>query len=812
MPNLIQDLRYGLRMLGKNLGFTAVAVLTLALGIGANTAIFSLVNAVLIRPLPYPEPGRLVHALWQFQDGTAEWVSGTEFVFWKEHSRVFESVAAVELFPSGFNLAAGERPEYVKTLGVSRDFFRTLGVPPFLGRAFSVDEDRPKGPNAVILSCGLWQRRFGSDPGVVGRNVTLNGESYTVIGVMPKLFAFVIEYAAAQDVDAWMPLRLAADPRDQGHNYGMIARLDPGVTLEQAQSDMARVLAEIRLAVPGHVGASERGVLLIPYQHWVTGDVRTPLLILFGAVGLVLLIATVNVANLILTRAAARQPEMVVRLALGATGGRVLRQFLTENILLAALGGGVAMVAAPWAVRVLVALAPQGLPIVGEPQIDFRVLGFTFLIAAASGVVAGLAPAFGAWRFNLSESMRQGARAVTGRVAHRRMRSVLVAGEVALSVLLLTGATLLIFSLARLEREDPGFDPNDVWTFHLSLPDQKFKTAAATWSFEHQVLARLETLPGVESAGVVSALPLEFGVNGTTFVTSGGHKSDVYVEIRSASPDYFKTMRIPLVHGRVFQETDTVSAPPVAVVNEAFARECCSNGDILGSQEALPPGWQGERQREIVGVVDDAKEQGMSQPAPPTVFFPAAQLNDGIVRHFFSSSSWAVRSRAPLSLAQVQQAITQTDSGEAAADFLPMTRRVAESLAANRFVAILMTAFAALALLLAAIGLYGVLSHSVAERTHEIGIRMALGAERRSVLKMVLVQGLSVTLIGAGIGLASALALTRLLVDLLFGVRATDPLTFALVLATIVGVSVGASYIPARRATKVDPMVALRCE
>ncbi|HEV2382703.1 MAG TPA: ABC transporter permease [Terriglobia bacterium] len=813
LEQLWQDIGYGLRMLVKNPGFTAVAILTLALGIGANSAIFSVVNAVLLKPLPYPESGRLVHALWAFQNDTAESVTGTEFEFWRGHNRVFECAAAVGLFPDGANLRSGDHADYVKALTVSRDFFRTLGVQPFLGRGFSADEDRPNGPKAAILSYGLWQRRFGSDPAVVGHPITLDDESYDVIGIMPKGFEFVLEYAAVQDVDVWVPLQLVADPSDDGHNFGMIARLKPGVTLDKAQADMARLLAAIREAVPGHVEQNERGMILIPYQRWVTGDVRTPLWILFAAVGLVLLIATVNVANLILTRAIGRQPEVTVRLALGASSWRLVRQLITENLLLALLGGGLAMLGARWAIHALVAVATQSLPVTSEVHLDWRVLAYTLFVAVAAGVAAGLVPAIGAWRFKISESIRQASRVMTGRVAQRRMRNALVVGEVALSVLLLTGATLLILSLATLDRVDPGFNRHGVWTFHVFLPAQKFKTASATWNFQQRVLARLEVLAGVESAGVVSALPLElFGRNGTINIFGGDPEVHVYVELRSASPTYFKTMEMRVLRGRGFQESDTASAPLVVVVNEAFSRKCCADTRVLGRQVALPEGWKSLLRREIVGVVGDTKEFGFAAPAPPTVFFPASQIDDSLARAFFSSSSWAVRAGAPLAVSEVQRAVAQVDSGEAVADFLPMAQRVAESMAPNRFIASLMAAFAGLALLLAAIGLYGVLSHSVAERTHEMGVRMALGAERRTVLALVLRQGLGVTLLGTAIGIGLALAFTRLLRDLLFGVAPTDPLTFTLAAAATVCVAIFASYIPAHRATKVDPMVALRYE
>ncbi len=812
MGTIIQDLRYGIRMLSKNPGFTAVAALTLAFGIGANTAILSLVNAILLRPLPYPDSDRLVHAQWLFDHGNVPSVTAMEFAFWKEHSRAFENAAAVDLFPSGFNLVAGQEPEHVKVLKVSRDFFRTLGVHPILGRAFTADEDRPNGPKAVMLSHGLWQRRFASDPGIIGRTITLDGESYAVTGVLPKGFQFVLPWTTVQDLDVWAPLRLVPDPHDQGHNFAMIARLKPGIKLEGAQSDMARVLAEIREAVPGHVAPGERGVSLVPYLKWVTGDVRSPLLILFAAVGLVLLIATGNVANLVLARAVARQPEVAVRLALGASGGRVLRQLLTENLLRSFLGGGVVMVAARWTVRALMALAPRGLPIAAEPQIDFRVLVFTFFIAAAAGVAAGLVPAFGASRLNLSQSIKQGARAVSGHWGHRRLRNIMVTAEVSLSVLLLTGAMLLILSLAALEHVNPGFNPQNLSTFHLWLPSQRFKTAVATWDFEQRVLARVSGLPGVESAAVVSALPLEFGLNGDTRIIGGGHETHVYVEKRSASLEYFKTMQIPVLRGRAFKDSDTASAPLVVIVNQAFASKCCAARDVLGSLVTLNEGMKADLGREVVGIVGDARETAIREPASPMVYFPPAQLDNELVRAVFSGSSWVVRSEAPLGVNEVRRAVAQADSGEAVADFAPMAALVEESVATDRFLARLMSAFAGLALLLAAIGLYGVLSYSVAERTHEIGLRMALGAERRDLLGMVLRQGLRVALVGAAIGLALALALSRLLGDLLFGVRPTDPGAIAGVAAIVSVVALIACYVPARRATKVDPMVALRHE
>jgi putative ABC transport system permease protein len=614
-----------------------------------------------------------------------------------------------------------------------------------------------------------------------------------------------------QDVDAWTPLQLSADPRNQGHNFTMIARLKADVALQQAQAEMPRILTEIRHDLPGHVGQAERGVQLVPYQKWVTGNIRTPLLVLFAAVGLVLAIATVNVANLVLFRAVGRQSDVALRLALGAGQGRVLRQLLTENLLLAFIGGAVALAAESWTARALVLLAPKGLPVAAEPRVDLRVVAFTFLLTAGAGIAAALAPALGASGLSLSSSIKQGAHAVSGHF-HRRIRSTMVTGEVALSVLLLTGAMLLIFSLAALLRVNPGLNPRGVATFHLSLARQRFRTSAAVWDFQRRTLARLTMLPGVESAGVISALPLEPGLNGDVRLISDRQDTRVYVEKRSASPDYFRTMQIPILRGRGFLVGDTAASPLVVVVNQSFARRCCAGRDALGARVTLEQGSKGELPRQIVGIAGDTREEGIAAPAPPTVFFPAAQVDDDLAPAIFGNSGWAVRSRAPLSLADVSCAVADADAGEAVADFLPMTARIAESVSGSQFVATLMLAFAALALVLAAIGLYGVLSYSVAERTHEIGLRMALGAKRWDVLGMVLAEGSRMALLGVAIGVTAAFGLTRLLTAMLFGVTPRDPSAFAAVAVLLTVVALAASYLPARRATKVDPMKALRYE
>jgi predicted permease len=806
-----QDLRYAARTLRKSAGFAATAILTLTLGIGTTSAIFSLVDAVLLRPLPYSKADKLVHAQWLFARGEVPSVTGAEFDFWNRHSSSFESAAALNLFPSGINLLTSRGPVHIKTMKVSRDFFRMLGVSLLLGREFTAEEDRPRGPGALIISYRLWQERFASDPAVVGRAVEIDGQSYVVTGVLPRRFQFILPWAVVQDVDAWAPLQLSADPRNQGHNFTMIARLKPNVALHHAEAEMPRILAEIRHDLPGHVGQAERGMQLVPYQKWVTGDIRTPLLVLFAAVGLVLAIATVNVANLVLFRAVGRQSDVTLRLALGAGRGRVLRQLLTENLLLAFIGGAVALAAASWTARVLILLAPKGLPVAAEPRVDLRMVAFTFLLTAGAGIAAALAPALGASGLNLSSSIKQGARAVSGHF-HRRIRSTMVTGEVALSVLLLTGAVLLMFSLAALLRVDPGFNPQGVSTFHLSLARQRFQTSVAMWDFQQRTLAHLTMLPGVESASVISALPLEHGLNGDVRLISDRQDTRVYVEKRSASPDYFRTMQIPILHGRGFLVSDTAASPLVVVVNRSFARRCCAGRDTLGARITLEQGPKGEVPRLIVGIAGDTREEGIAAPSPPTVFFPAAQMDDDLAPAIFGNSAWAVRSRAPLSLADVSRAVAQADAGEAVADFLPMTARIAESVSGNQFIATLMSAFAALALVLAAIGLYGVLSYTVAERTHEIGLRMALGAKRWDVLRMVLAEGSRLTLLGIAIGVAAAFGLTRFLTAMLFGVTPRDPIAFATVAVVLASVALAASYIPARRATKVNPIIALRYE
>jgi len=807
MQTLLQDLRYGARMLMKKPGFTLIAVITLALGIGANTTIFTVVNAVLLRPLSYPEPERIMRLAPEWPNASFRNASDSKFVFWREHSQSFDGVAATMGVGSGVNLSGGSEPEFVAGVRVSADFFRVLGMNPAIGRGFTKEEDSPNGERVVILSHGLWRRRFGADLSVAGRSVLINGDHYTVVGVMPEGFRYTDE-----QLDVFIPMRVNPASLGQGHNYTVLARLKTAVSREQAQAEMKSVFEQFKAAYPNQVWREEAGIRVEPYLASLTAEARPMLLILLGAVSFVLLIACANVANLQLTQATARQKEMALRQALGASRWTLARQLLTEGMLLALLGGGTGLLLAVRGVDALATMLPQGLiPRGGEIGYDWRVLAFTLGAAVVTGLIFALAPVLQAARVDVNHALKEGGAKGAIGGERGRMRSALVVAEIALALTLLAGAGLLIRTFANLRRVDPGFDPGNVLTFEIAPNSKQYQTTAQNDDYFRRALERLGSLPGVESAAVTSNLPLgawlNFGVG-----VAGKPDSMNSTEIRMITPDYFKVMKMSVRRGRAFTKDDSASAPPAIIVNEAYARRTFPNADPIGQSLTI----EGVQVYQIIGVVNDVKQFSLGDPAPRTVFIPVAQTPDRLMRSArqFVTMKFAVRAPGdPLTLAAaVKQEMLKVDPSLPLTNMRSLEQIVGRSLAQQRFNSTLLGLFAAIGLLLAGLGVYGVVSYVVAQRTHEIGVRMALGARTGDVLKMVLGKGLALATAGVVLGLVASFALTRLMKDFLFGVKPTDPLTFCLVALSLTMVALVACYVPARRATKVDPMIALRSE
>jgi putative ABC transport system permease protein len=803
-----QDLRYGLRVLRKSPGFTCVAVLSLALGIGANTAVFSLVHAVLLRSLPYPQPQQLVRVAKQ---GSQADISIPEYEFWKEHGAAFASAAGDRGVADRY-LVFGNTREWIKAATITADFFRTLAVPLPLGREFDPEETRATGPRAIVLSDSLWRRLFGADPKVLGRAVTLDDAIYTVVGVLPRGFWF------PQSADAFVPLRPTGGLSDTGMNTNMIARLKPAISLRQAEAEMGTITEDFRRANASRVTHNYRGLMLIPYQDWLVGDVRTNLLLLFGAVALLLLIACSNLASLLLARLASRQKEIAVRLALGSSSGRLLRQFLIENLLLCIAGCLAGLLGAYWLLDGLLALIPFELPASAPIRLDLPVLAFTLGIALGTGLLFSLAPFLTAARLDVHETLKAAGRSAGAGSVRQRTRSFLVVSEVALSVTLLVAAGLLIQSLYRMHQERLGFTPRGLITFRTSIPAEQRRNAAGLWSFESSLLQRLEALPGVQSVAAIDVLPLAGWSNLPTQREGHPAQSIGGMEVRKVTPSYFEAMGIPVRRGRSFTANDTVAQSPVILVNETLARAWWPQGSPLGDHIVIgrfrDRGFPEIRDsaREVIGIVADTKTAFLKEPAWPTVYIPAAQLSDGLAAGT-GSVAWIVRTNLSTGLADaLRRTIAEIDPRQRIGSLRSMEEIVGSTTASSRFDAWLFAIFAALALVLTAIGVYGLLSFSVARRTNEIGTRIALGASRADVLKMILRQGVTLIAIGLIVGLAGALALTRLLASLLFGVRPTDPVSFLAVSALLLCVGILASYLPARRATKVDPMAALRYE
>ncbi len=809
MQNLWQDIRYAVRILAKRPGFTLVAVLALALGIGANSAIFSVFNTVLLRPLPYREPDRLVLIWTRFlPDLPQNWVSGPEVIDFRERNSSLEDLAALA-WPN-FNLTGVGEPEQLQGGAVTANLFPLLGVAPQYGRVFRPEEDQPGAGRVVILSHGLWQRRFGGDPQMVGKTISLNGAANTVVGVMPPDFGILPPDAQSpMQVDLWTPFALDFKQQSRGsHFIRVIARLKPGVTLEQARADMDAVAEQMDKAFYNDFGF---GVTVAPLHGHVVRNVRPALLVLLGAVGFVLLIACANVANLLLANAVAREKEIAVRAALGAGRWRILRQLMIESVALGLFSGLVGLLLAFFGLKALVALAPDNLPRVDEIAIDWRVLGFTLGVSLLTGLIFGLAPAWQASKLDFHDALKEGGRGGGGGSRGRRLRSALVVAEVALSLVLLTGAGLMARSFLRLQVVDPGFNPDNVLTMRLQLPQSRYSQPEQIVGFYQSLIERVKSLPGVENAGVISNLPMSGAYSSGTITVetpqASQQNASFEADWRRVSPDYHRTMNVALLRGRYFSEQDKADGPLAVIVDESFAKRFWPDGDPIGQRVKRGGAQSTQPWFTIVGVVRHVKDYGLNEEGRERVYFPIAQFPSNAVY-------LAARTKGdPLAMAAATRgAVWSLDPNQPVSRIRAMDEYVYSSAAQPRFNTLLLTIFATVALILAAVGVYGVMNYSVTQRTHEIGIRMALGGERKHIVRLVVGEGLA--LVGAGVvlGVTGALAVTRLMSGLLFGVSATDPVTFATIALLLIAVAILACYIPARRATKVDPMIALRYE
>ena len=812
MNSLWQDFRYAVRRLAATPGFAAIAVLTFALGIGANTAIFTVVYSVLLRPLPYPQPDRIVE-LAQIYHGQSDEMDVTtpQLRRLREFAQPFQYLAGYTVV--GFNLAAGNEAEHVRGLHVSADYFGVLGVRPALGRDFLPEEDAGAGQRVAIISHNLWVRRFGADAGRIGQTISLNGDPFTLIGVMPADFEAMstgFELDAGTTIDVWAPLALVAKTVGSGENIAVIARMKPGVTPAQVQAQMNLATEDFRKFSPGDM-PPQMSMAFLSYRQMVGADVRPYLLVLSGAIGFVLLIACANVANLLLARGALRSREMAIRTALGASRAALFRQLLAESVLLAAAGGAAGLLLARWGLSSLLALAPVDLPRMGEIHLDRWVLAFAIGVSLLTGVLSGLAPGFGATRANLNEVLKESVGRSSAGPRRGRMRQIFVAGELAISVVLLSGTGLLVHTFATLVRTDPGFDPHHVLSMQFWLNGTKYNSTPETANFYQAIIQRLEALPGVRAAGIVAAgLPLERGGNLAAKIGGPNAAEWIGANYREISPSYFNAVGVSLRQGRFFTDSDSDKSNNVAIINEALALRYFPNRSPLG--EHL---WMSGRLLEIVGVVGDVKSY-LDAPSPSTVFIPAAQTFFSISRLFegWFPRSVVVRTSAdPLSLSRaVRDAFAALDPMVPTGQIRSMDQVLARSLALRNFVMVLLSLFAALALVLAGVGLYGVISYAVSQRTREIGVRMALGARRGDVLRLILAEGVKLLSIGMALGLAGAFALLRLLKTMLFGVKPSDPITYVAVVLVLAAVTLAACLVPALRATRIDPIEALRYE
>ncbi|MFP5260954.1 MAG: ADOP family duplicated permease [Blastocatellia bacterium] len=809
---LLQDIRYGARGLAKQRGFTAIAVLTLALGIGANTAIFSVVNELLLRPLPFRDADRLV-MLWEISsEGRHQnTTSRANFRAWREQSTAFESMAAFS--DQRLNLTGDGEPEELSVQLTTPELFQVLGVEPILGRALTQEDARPGAPEVAVLSYGLWQRRFGGDPQAVGKPIRLNGAPYMVVGVLPAGFEWHIRKRSGtgKPAEIWTVLAMPTEgPGVIGRFLSAVARLKPGVTPAQAESEMKTIAARLEQDAPRYNKGTSAEV--IPLREQFVGNVRPALLILLGAVGFVLLIACANVANLMLARAAAREKEIALRTALGAHRFRIVRQLLTESLLLAFLGSLLGLALAWWGIRALVAISPSDLVNLRGVGINLTVLAWTLGVSLLTGIIFGIAPALEATRLNLNDALKEGGKGAGGQASRsRRLRGALVVAEVALALVLLASAGLLVKSFAHLRRIDTGFSTDNVLTMVVRLPDGKYRQEQQIVAFFRQATERVRALPGVRSVGIVNYLPLYGGLGSNTGFSIEGRPApqpgeEPGTNVRVSDQGYFAAMGIPLLRGRNFTDLEASEARHVVLISESLARQHFPGEDPIGKRISVEM-FEKPNPTEIIGIVGDVRYDSLTDEAEPTVYFPHPELT-------YEFMTLVIRTAGdPAEMAPaVRGELRAIDPEQPVSDVRTMNQVMTETVGRARFNTLLLGLFAGLATLLAAVGIFGVMNYSVTLRTHEIGIRMALGAQEGRVLMLILRQGLLLTLAGIGAGLVGAFALTRVLSGLLFGVEATDPATFAAIVLLLGVVSLIACYIPARRATRVDPLVALRYE
>jgi putative ABC transport system permease protein len=799
METLLRDIRYGVRGLLKRPGFTAIALVALALGIGANTAIFTLVNAVLLRPLPFAEPDRLVWVWGNIRNGgNRASVSPLDFLDYRQQNNTFEEFAAS--FSVRLNYTGGGEPERLEGSAVTGNYFQALGAKPAFGRTFLLENEKPGNDQVAVLSYSLWQKRFAGDPAIINKTITLDGKSFAVLGVMPP------DFSMPRAADVWVPMNFDIHPgmkQRKAHFLRPIGRLKAGVTMAQAQADTDAIARRLEEQYPE--SNSGWNLRLVSLREQLVGNTRPTLFILFGAVGFVLLIACANVANLLLVRAAGRQKEIAVRTALGAGRWRIVRQMITESVLLSLAGGALGTLLAFWGVELLVALSAESLPSTAQVRIDATVLGFTLLVSVLTGVLFGLAPAVRTMKLNLSESLKEGGRGGSEGAHRNRTRSVLVVLESAVAVVLLIGAGLLVRSLWLLQDTSPGFDARNVLTMGVNLPGEKYDAPEKSARFFSELESRVGGLPGVEAVGLVSELPLSGQLNDMPYTVEGRPPVSIDQayddDFRRVNTNYFKAVGIPFLRGRNFTEQEVREGAKVVIISDLLARQVFPDEEPLGKRLIMA---LGNTAFEIIGIVGDIRHRALESNPAAAMYMPAYEGSMNVV----------IRSKGdPVSLAAaVRKEVLQIDPNQPVADVRTMEQWLERAVAGPRYRTTLLGLFALVALALASTGIYGVMSYSVSQRTHEIGVRMALGARRLDVMRLVVRQGMTLVIVGVALGLAGAFALTRLMASLLFGVTAKDPFTFVAVSALLTLVAFVACYLPARRATKVDPLVALRYE